>query len=75
MAKTTESPVTAQTVELTSKRLKLQQVIAVLLIIVGGVWFWTTIETGSDSPTGALILVAGFVWWFVTRVRIWWHHK
>lgn len=75
MATTDENPTNATTVEQTSKRLKLHQMISVLMIIIGGVWLWTDMDTGGDGGVGALILLAGIIWYAVTRFRIWWHHK
>ena len=75
MSNTNENPANARTVELISKRLKAHQVVAVLLMVTGGVWMYSSAELGEPSATGALFLFVGMLWWLVTRVRIWWHHK
>ena len=66
------------TTQLTSKKFKGQQVISVLMIIIGGVWLFTVLsqdpvpESGIGTPT--LILTVGLIWFVVVRIRSWWHH-
>jgi hypothetical protein len=67
------------TVQETSKRLKLQMLMSVLLICGGVVWviaasqsLQPTIVT-SVGPT--LMIVTGLCWYAISRFRIWWHHK
>jgi len=66
------------TIQETSKRFKLHTLISVSLIIVGVIWM----IKDANSPIGdrASIIplpltLIGFVWYLVTRFRIWWHHK
>ncbi len=75
MAEQSESPSSATTIEQTSKRLKLHQIISILMIVVGGVWTWTAISVDAESTIPIWILIIGIGWYFVTRIRIWWHHK
>src|SRR5690554_1631201 len=67
------------TTQVTSKKLKLQSLISVVLIIVGVIGLFSS---GANTPEGDtppawpfLFFTAGFVWYLVTRFRIWWHHK
>ena len=58
------------TVQQTSKGLKLQQIVAVVLILTGIV----SMIASPESPVGAL-LVVGLIWWVVVKMLIWWRHK
>ena len=67
---------TITTVQETSKRLKLHTLISVVMICVGVVWAMAVAQDPNGSGTlAALLIVAGLVWYLVSRVRIWWHHK
>jgi len=76
-----ESPHTTQqvtTIEATSKNLKFNLVCSVILIVVCTPWLFTTII--DHQHTWELILPVlcvggGIVFYFVTRFKIWWHHK
>jgi len=58
------------TIQQTSKGLKLQQIVAVVLMLIGlGV-----IMFRPDSPIVGL-LALGLVWWVVVKMLIWWRHK
>ena len=67
------------TTQLTSKKLKMHTAISVLAVIVGAVWIMVqmdAVERGSEpSAIPILLLLLGFVWFIITRIRIWWHHK
>ena len=67
------------TTQLTSKKLKMHSAISVLAVIIGAVWMMVQVEAmeqgGEASATPTLLLVLGFFWFIVTRIRIWWHHK
>jgi uncharacterized membrane protein YvbJ len=67
------------TIQETSKKLKLQTLGAVLAIIIGVVWLIGQMNSGQGAgEPGAipmLFIVGGLGWYFVTRFRIWWHHK
>jgi uncharacterized membrane protein YvbJ len=71
------TPIT--TIQETSKRLKLHTIGAVTLLIVGVVLLVGTFQAmesdGEPSPWPGLMMFIGFVWYIVTRIRIWWHHK
>jgi uncharacterized membrane protein YvbJ len=65
------------TTQLTSKKLKGQQAIAVLMVIVGTIWLF--VAMGQQPASGAglplIITLVGLIWFIVTRVRTWWHHS
>lgn len=63
-----------QTVELTAKRYKLQQLLAALLIAIGVVIVIGS-PPESKSAVPGLMIFAGLVWFIVARILIWWHHR
>jgi len=67
------------TVQETSKKLKLQIVVASLMFWVGVIWVGVQIGSpptaGEQSSIGIILLAVGLTWYIVTRFRIWWHHK
>lgn len=76
-------PVTGHvTIEKTKKSLKLQQLLALLCLVLGitlvGVGV-SSQEPGSKETSGLLMVgsplcLLGLAWRIITRVRIWWHH-
>ena len=68
------------TTQETSKKFKLQTLISVLLMIIGGVWVIVlssepdALEQG-DMSAPTWMLTIGVIWYLVNRFRIWWHHK
>ena len=67
-----------QTVELTSKRYKLQQLLSSLLII-GSVVVMIALSIGQSQGLvvgvlGYFGLLAGLIWFIVVRFMTWWHH-
>lgn len=72
-----KEPKPVQTIELTSKRYKLQLVLSVLLIIVGIVAMIYSYNSKGQSSAGVwgiLSVVFGFIWFLTTRIVIWWNH-
>ena len=67
------------TVQETSKKFKLHTLGSVIVIIIGVVWLIGQMNSGQDGgEPGAisiLLIIGGLGWYFVTRFRIWWHHK
>ena len=64
------------TVQETSKTLKMYIIISMLMIIIGVFATCTHIMNDSKSFTFApFLIVGGFLLYFVTKFRIWWHHK
>ena len=70
-------PVT--TMQETSKRLKGHTVLASLMVGVGVLWGSASSPTSADhwlSSVGpTLMILGGLVWYLVTKVRVWWHHR
>ena len=62
-----------QTIEQTSKRYKLHQLLSVLLIIVGVVVIFTG-GSGGEATFGVLAIVVGLIWYITNRFATWWHH-
>ena len=67
-----------QTIEMTSKGLKAQGCLSVIVIAIGA--FMTFGAFALDPPNtglaalGVPILLVGFVWAVVTRILTWWRH-
>ena len=67
-----------QTVEQTSKKFKLHQMIAIVLFVIGLI----IVALGYDPEEskkivmsiGALIAAIGVIWIFWIKAKIWWHH-
>jgi len=75
-----QAPINRTTVQLTSKNLKMQ-------IIISSVLFWgglivgynmVKVNAGGGNPEtisySAFSVVIGFVWYIITKIRVWWHH-
>lgn len=59
-----------QTIEKTSKNLKLQSLIGAILILIG---FWLFFS--GSSGLSLLFLFIGIIIVVVARVQIWWYHE
>ena len=73
-----------RTIQQTSKRLKAHILISAVLFWGGLVWMIVVMRSASSggvppSPVvtmlAILMMVAGLVWYAVTKLRVWWHHK
>ena len=62
-----------RTIEKTSKALKLQIAVSILLMI-GSVFIMANAEQRSIALTGFAMFVIGFIWWIITKMRVWWSH-
>jgi len=60
------------TTQATGKGAKGQQLLAVLLVIVGVVM--AAQGSGDTSGIGGLLLLVGLVWWLAARIYAWWHY-
>lgn len=69
------SGTTLNTMQETSKKLKLQSVLSVSLMGLGVILIGATKDGGDPSTAGPLMLGGGLMWFIVNRIRIWWHHK
>ena len=66
-----------QTIERTSKPLKLQSLLSAVLTIVGFIIACLAILDGrpvSDSSIGVALCTIGLIWFIIVRFLIWWHH-
>jgi len=71
------------TIQQTSKRLKTHAIFSTLFWLVGLIWIIGAMASASNSPEAPeagvgipiLLLIIGMIWYFVTKFRIWWHHK
>jgi hypothetical protein len=70
------------TIELTSKRLKLQLLICYAAALIGIIGGAATSKKKEDrqpgerqSPAFAIMLTLGIMGAVVTKARIWWNHK
>lgn len=75
-------PQDIQTVELTSKKFKLRQLYAVLLLIAGLVVTMVVIigdsSGGEDSVMGIIggaAITISLIWLILIKIQIWWHHE
>ena len=67
------------TTQLTSKRLKIHIIFSALAFWIGLIWFICGFAADqnnpSPSPVAVILLIVGMVWYIITKIRIWWHHK
>jgi len=69
------------TVQLTSKKFKIHTLIAIGLFVLGVIWMLVESQRvqagqqGGETPFAVLFMLSGLIWYVVTRIRIWWHHK
>jgi hypothetical protein len=66
------------TIQETSKQLKLHVLISALLFWVGFIWSIVGASGGVGDANIALAMlmcITGMVWYLVTKIRVWWHHK
>ena len=70
------SPIKVQTIEQTSKQIKLQILLSTLILLIGVVMFVFGAGTNESGPAGfgGLLAVVGLVWLIITYFRRWWHH-
>lgn len=59
------------TIELTSKKLKLQYALSSLVIFLGLV---ILLMTGATTFS-AFVMMGGLIWLAITKIRIWWNHE
>ena len=62
-----------RTIEKTSKALKFQIAVSILLMI-GSVFIMANAQERSLAVAGLGIFIFGFIWWMVTKMRVWWSH-
>ncbi len=65
-----------QTIELTSKSLKLQQLLCALLCIIS--IFLMISDCSGETPSsglGVFLFFISIVWAIILKFKTWWHHK
>lgn len=77
-------PASVQTVEMTSKRYKLQKLLAGGLFVLGGMIVLLAYVLARQTYfayinpflyAGFIFVAIGFVWSAIVEGRIWWHHS
>jgi len=64
------------TVQLTSKSLKMQIILSLIVFFIGVLLFLNSFFSyGEGSGIYGFILFVGIIWFIITKMRIWWHHK
>ena len=65
------------TMQETSKKFKLHYLACMAVIVIGIVWGIGSAQNPDSEPSGipVLMVTVGFIWYLVTRFRVWWHHK
>jgi uncharacterized membrane protein YvbJ len=67
------------TTENTSKSLQIQGVLAIVILIIGVLWFFLTSDDYQQSEevniVPLIMFIGGLVWYIVTRFRIWREHS
>ncbi len=76
-AESAGSGVQLNTIQETSKKLKLHTLLAVGMMMMGFIWFMVAAQAPESGTLiiPMLLIPAGFFWYIVNRFRIWWHHK
>ena len=73
-----------RTIQQTSKRLKTHILISAVLFWGGLVWMIVVMRSASSGGVppsrvvtmlAILMMLAGLIWYAVTKLRVWWHHK
>ena len=62
-----------RTIEKTSKGLKLQIALSVL-VMLGSMFVMAKASDRTVSVAGLGMFILSFTWWVTTKVRIWWNH-
>ena len=62
------------TIQKTSKKLKIETLIALGMIPLGMLIWWLESGRGHEYQYGLPTIVAGITYAVIMRLRIWWHH-
>ncbi|MGB1800466.1 MAG: zinc-ribbon domain-containing protein [Gammaproteobacteria bacterium] len=63
------------TIQETSKKLKLQIVLSSLLFWIGLLALMMVVAAEEEPVLSSMAIAVGLIWYLITRIRIWWHHK
>ena len=68
---------TTQTIQFTSKKLKKQLIIMVLVVIIGIIFLLATTGANGNSGRiiGVLLTIGGLIGMGFVKTKIWWYHK
>lgn len=72
-----------RTIQETSKRLKVHILISAALFWGSFIFMYAGISGRTENEPASLftpmisslMMIAGLIWYIVTKARIWWHHK
>ena len=71
-----EVGVNLSTVQLTSKSLKIELILSTFFFLISVIWLFAMITNKSPfNPTPLVSMLLSFCWYYMTKIRIWWHHK
>ena len=63
------------TVQETSKKLKLQVLVASLAFWIGVVWYFATLNGSKVDGWAVVLIFVGVGMYLSAKLRIWWHHR
>ena len=66
----------AQTIQLTGKKYKAQQLLGVVALLLGLVILMAGLASNGSGATvfGTILMVGGLIWYLVARILAWWQH-
>lgn len=74
-AEATAAGAALTTTQGTSKKLKLQSLIAGIVFAISFIVMFSATREGESATVPVIIAFGSLVWFLVTRIRIWWHHS
>jgi uncharacterized membrane protein YvbJ len=63
------------TIQQTSKRLKVHIVLSSVAFWIAAILLLASFASEAPSPFAIFLVLVCMVWYLVTKIRIWWHHK
>ena len=76
--KTKDNEETTQTIQLTKKKYKIQQIFMFLLAVVGLILVFrgcVNDERATEGTIGLVLLLIAAIWYLIVGFWVWWHHK
>jgi uncharacterized membrane protein YvbJ len=64
-----------KTIQITSKKLKLQLLITSVMFWSSILWLILLRSDPYTSPIAGIIFIVSIIWYFIIKIRIWWHHE
>jgi len=62
------------TIQKTSKTLKVHLILSIMCILIG-LFLFLIGNKNSMEIEGGILSTVGFIWLFMTKIKIWWNHK